>query len=80
MSGSSVLHRYAQVDSAAVSDALDQLGLPPGIAVVPRDRAEEVVRLATAIVARERAIADEVRSGAPLSQVMHDARLAGERP
>ena len=50
-----------------------------GLAVVPRDRAEEVVELATAIVARERAIADEVRAGAPLSQAMHDARLAGEK-
>lgn len=28
---------------------------------------------------RERAIADEVRAGAPLSQAMHDARLAGDK-
>lgn len=46
-----------------------------GLAVVPRDRAEEVAE----IVARERAIADEVRAGAPLSRAMHDARLAGEK-
>ncbi|MFI1506228.1 RraA family protein [Streptomyces sp. NPDC020597] len=50
-----------------------------GLVVVPRDRAEEVAEIATAIVARERAIADEVRAGAPLSQAMHDARLAGEK-
>ncbi|MFF4085053.1 RraA family protein [Streptomyces sp. NPDC001777] len=49
-----------------------------GIAVVPRGRAEEVAQIATAIVARERTIADEVRAGAPLSQAMHDARLAGQ--
>ncbi|MFF3333519.1 RraA family protein [Streptomyces sp. NPDC002888] len=50
-----------------------------GLVVVPRDRAEEVAEIATATVARERAIADEVRAGAPLSQAMHDARLAGEK-
>ncbi|MGW2115176.1 RraA family protein [Streptomyces zhihengii] len=49
-----------------------------GLAVVPRERAEEVARIATAIAARERLIADEVRAGALLSQAMHDARLAGE--
>lgn len=49
-----------------------------GLAVVPRNRAEEVARIATAIVARERAIADEVRAGVPLSAAMRDARLAGE--
>ncbi|MFP3967381.1 RraA family protein [Actinomadura fulvescens] len=49
-----------------------------GLVVVPRVRAEEVAEIATAIVARERAIADEVRAGAPLSQAMDDARLAGE--
>lgn len=50
-----------------------------GLVVVPRERAEEVARVATAIVARERAIADEVRAGAPLSQAMRDARLAGKK-
>jgi hypothetical protein len=30
-------------------------------------------------VARERAIADEVRAGARLSHAMHDARLTGEQ-
>ncbi|WP_199751770.1 RraA family protein [Actinoplanes sp. ATCC 53533] len=49
-----------------------------GIVVVPRDRAADVVRLAAAIVARERTIADEIRAGAPLSEAMHDARLAGD--
>ncbi|MFE7333091.1 RraA family protein [Streptomyces sp. NPDC057565] len=50
-----------------------------GLVVVSRDRAEEVAEIATAIVARERAIADEVRAGTPLSQAMHDARLAGAK-
>lgn len=49
-----------------------------GLVVVPRERAEEVAEIATAIVAREHAIADEVRVGVPLSRAMHDARLAGE--
>ncbi|MEV7892032.1 RraA family protein [Streptomyces sp. NPDC002817] len=48
-----------------------------GLVAVPRARAEEVASIATAIVARERAIADEVRAGTPLSQAMHDSRLAG---
>jgi regulator of RNase E activity RraA len=50
-----------------------------GIAVVPGERAAEVAGLAGRIVARERAIAGEIRSGGPLSRVMHDARLAGDR-
>lgn len=50
-----------------------------GLAVVPRERAEEVAEIAAAIVSRECAIAAEVRAGARLSQAMHDARLAGAR-
>jgi regulator of RNase E activity RraA len=49
-----------------------------GLVVVPRDRAVQVAELAEAVVARERAIADEIRAGIRLSQAMHDARLAGE--
>lgn len=49
-----------------------------GLVVVPRDRAVQVAELAEAVVARERAIAGEIRTGVPLSQAMHDARLAGE--
>ncbi|WP_433323181.1 RraA family protein [Spirillospora sp. CA-294931] len=48
-----------------------------GLVVVPRGRAEQVAEIATIILARERAIADEVRAGTPVSQAMHDARLAG---
>lgn len=48
-----------------------------GVVVVPRERAEEVSRLADAVVARERAIAADVRSGVRLAEAMHDARLAG---
>jgi regulator of RNase E activity RraA len=50
-----------------------------GLVVVPRGRADQVVDIATAIVARERATADEVRAGVPLSHAMHDARLAGDQ-
>lgn len=50
-----------------------------GLAVVPRDRAEEVAEIATTIVAREHAIAQEVRAGTHLSEAMHDARLAGSQ-
>jgi regulator of RNase E activity RraA len=50
-----------------------------GLVVVPRGRAAEVAEVAAAIVAREHAIATEVRAGALLSQAMHDARLAGDR-
>lgn len=44
---------------------------------VPRDRAEEVLDAADGIVAREEAIANEVRAGVSLPQAMLDARLAG---
>lgn len=50
-----------------------------GVTVVPRDRAEEVADIAASIVAREHAIAAEVRDGIPLSEAMHDARLAGDQ-
>ncbi|RFC78412.1 hypothetical protein DXZ75_04220 [Streptomyces sp. AcE210] len=49
------------------------------LVVVPGERAEEVVEIATTIIARERAIADEARAGAPLAHAMHDACLAGEK-
>jgi len=48
-----------------------------GVVVVPADRAEEVLVEALAIVARERAIASELRAGARLPDAMRDARLAG---
>lgn len=48
-----------------------------GIAIVPGDRAEEVIALAEAIVERERRIAADIREGTPLAIAMHDARLAG---
>lgn len=48
-----------------------------GLAVAPRGRAAEVLDAALALNAREAAIAAEVRSGRPLAEAMHDARLAG---
>ncbi|GMA28853.1 RraA family protein [Arenivirga flava] len=48
-----------------------------GFVVVPAARVDEVLAAAEAVVARERAIADEIRRGAPLHEAMHDARLAG---
>jgi regulator of RNase E activity RraA len=49
-----------------------------GLVVVPFGRLEDVLAEAEAIVARERFIADEVRSGRPLYEAMRDARLAGK--
>jgi regulator of RNase E activity RraA len=48
-----------------------------GVAVIPRDHIDEVLDAALAIVAREAAIAADVRAGVPLPEAMLDARLAG---
>ena len=48
-----------------------------GFVVVPLGRANEVLAEAEAIVAREQAIASEVRAGSQLHNAMRDARLAG---
>lgn len=50
---------------------------PTGAAVVPRDRAVEVLVKAEGVSAREQAIAADLRAGTPLPQAMRDARLAG---
>lgn len=50
-----------------------------GVVVVPRDRAEEVLDAARAIVAREHAIAADLVAGVPLPAAMTDERLAGDR-
>ena len=49
-----------------------------GVAFVPRARAVEVLKAATAVQGREQAIAADLRAGVPLPQAMHDARLAGQ--
>lgn len=49
-----------------------------GLVVVPRSRVDDVLGEAEAIVAREQAIAAEVRAGRPLPEAMRDARLAGQ--
>lgn len=46
-----------------------------GVAFLPRERAEEVLSLAEAIVARESAMAAAVRAGASIVEVMHDRRF-----
>lgn len=46
-----------------------------GVVFVPRDRAEDVLTLAERIVAREAAMADAVRAGRPVGEVMHDSRF-----
>jgi regulator of RNase E activity RraA len=48
-----------------------------GVVVVPADRAEEALAEACEIVAREQAIAVDLRAGVPLPDAMRDARLAG---
>ncbi len=47
-----------------------------GVAIVPRDRAGEVLSAARRLVDREHAIAEEVRAGLPLPLAMREARLA----
>lgn len=49
-----------------------------GLVVIPSARIVDVLAEAEAIVARENAIAAEVRAGRPLPETMRDARLAGE--
>ena len=51
-----------------------------GVVFVGSDRAEEVVALATAIADREAAMADAVRGGASIVEVMHDTRFDEIRP
>jgi regulator of RNase E activity RraA len=46
-----------------------------GVVFVPRSRAEEVVGLAGRIQAREAAMADALRAGQSVVEVMHDARF-----
>ena len=48
-----------------------------GVVAVPRAHAEGVLEEATAIAARETAIAEDLRRGIPLPEAMRDARLAG---
>ncbi|MFB8387246.1 RraA family protein [Microbacterium sp. NPDC055910] len=54
---------------------------PTGFVVVPRAHIDTVLRQAETVVARRRAISDDVRNGLGLRDTMTDARLAGtERP
>lgn len=46
-----------------------------GVVFVPRAHAEDVLELAEAITAREDAMAEAVRAGQPVSEVMHDTRF-----
>ncbi|HYB88025.1 MAG TPA: RraA family protein [Streptosporangiaceae bacterium] len=48
-----------------------------GVAVIPRERAAEVLAAARGLRAREEQIEAEVRAGVPLPEAMRDARLAG---
>jgi regulator of RNase E activity RraA len=48
-----------------------------GVAFVPRQHASDVVTRAEEIIARESAIAADIRAGVPINQAMLDARLAG---
>jgi regulator of RNase E activity RraA len=50
-----------------------------GVVFVPGDRAEQVVALAEQISSREAAMADAVRQGESIVDVMHDARFEAER-
>jgi regulator of RNase E activity RraA len=50
-----------------------------GVVFVRRDRADEVVGLAEKIAAIEAAMADAIRAGESIVDVMHDARFDAER-
>jgi regulator of RNase E activity RraA len=60
-------------DDVVVADAT-------GVVFVPRSQAAEVLKLATAVQERERAIASDLRAGVSLPKAMHDVRLADEGP
>lgn len=46
-----------------------------GVVFVPADRAADVITLAERIVARETAMAEAVRAGRPVGEVMHDSKF-----
>jgi regulator of RNase E activity RraA len=48
-----------------------------GVVFIPRAHAEEVIIRGEAVVAREAAIAADIRDGVNAAEAMHDARLAG---
>jgi regulator of RNase E activity RraA len=48
-----------------------------GVAVIPHERAAQVLAAARGVRAREEQVEAEVRAGVPLPQAMRDARLAG---
>jgi regulator of RNase E activity RraA len=50
-----------------------------GVVFVPQGRADQVVGLAEKIAAREAAMADAIRAGESIVDVMHDARFDAER-
>jgi regulator of RNase E activity RraA len=65
------------VDVAGVTVAPGDLVIADrsGVAFVPRDRAKDVLALAERIVAREAAMAEAVRAGRPVGEVMHDSKF-----
>ncbi len=46
-----------------------------GVVFIPAAEADQVVTLAERIVAREVAMADAVRAGQPVTEVMHDSKF-----
>jgi regulator of RNase E activity RraA len=50
-----------------------------GVVFLPSDRAHEAVALAEKIAAREAAMADAIRAGESIVDVMHDSRFDAER-
>ncbi|MHA3021752.1 RraA family protein [Mycobacterium sp. BMJ-28] len=65
------------IDGITVEQGDLVLGDDSGVAFIPRQRAAEVIGRAEQILARESAIAADIRSGLPINTAMHDARLAG---
>jgi regulator of RNase E activity RraA len=71
--GTSVL-----IDGITVAQGDLVIGDDSGVAFIPRQRASEVINRAEQILARESAIAADIRAGIPINRAMHDARLAGQ--
>ena len=46
-----------------------------GVVFIPADELERVISLAERIVAREQGMADAVRAGQPVTEVMHDSKF-----
>ena len=66
------------IDGITVAQGDLVIGDDSGVAFIPRQRASEVINRAEQFLARESAIAADIRAGIPINRAMDDARLAGQ--